>query len=46
VALLIRARPKSDEWGFAARLLVVGFACWGATALARRVLCKKADTRP
>jgi len=37
VALLIRARPGADEWGFAARLLVAGFACWAATVLGRRL---------
>jgi len=38
VALLVAARPGLDQWTFAAKLLVVGFACWGGTSLARRTL--------
>jgi amino acid transporter len=38
VALLASARPRAAEWGFSARLLALGFSCWGATALARRLL--------
>ena len=38
LALLVSARPRAAEWGFSAKLLALGFLCWGATALARRVL--------
>jgi amino acid transporter len=41
VALLVSARPRPEEWTFAAVLLVAGFACWSATALARRVLAPR-----
>jgi amino acid transporter len=36
VALLVSARPRAQEWTFAGVLLLLGFLCRGATALARR----------
>jgi APA family basic amino acid/polyamine antiporter len=36
VALLVSARPGAREWAFSGVLLLVGFLCRGATALARR----------
>jgi basic amino acid/polyamine antiporter, APA family len=36
VALLASARPRPAEWRFAALLLALGFAAWGATSLLRR----------
>ncbi|HEX9578601.1 MAG TPA: hypothetical protein VF993_12670, partial [Myxococcales bacterium] len=37
VALLVAARPGAAEWRFSGWLLALGFACWLATALARRI---------
>jgi APA family basic amino acid/polyamine antiporter len=41
VALLISARPRPAEWTFAALLLAVGFFCWTATVLTRRILAPR-----
>ena len=45
IALLAIARPRAQEWLFAAKLLGLGVAIWTATALLRRAAVRKASVR-
>ena len=45
IALLAIARPRAQEWLFAAKLLGLGVAIWAVTALLRRAAARKAAVR-